>query len=97
MSVIQQFPHCDPRVLHEPKSCAFCDAHPDWQELRVHWGINFTGKNDLSKHPCPSEEYRPAHVIHQWGGNRPTNVPVDLEPPAEPTALERVLDKEGLV
>jgi hypothetical protein len=37
------FPHCDQRVLHAPGSCQYCDAYPKYQELRVAWGINFTG------------------------------------------------------
>jgi hypothetical protein len=39
-----QFPHCDQRILHGPvDGCEFCDAHPEWQELRRAWGIAFTG------------------------------------------------------
>jgi len=94
MGAIEQYPHCDPNILHEPGSCEYCDRHPEWQELRVTWGINFTGKNDSTKQPCPSERLRPAHVAHRWHGNRPTRVPVELEPPDPPTALERVLSDE---
>lgn len=91
MGAIEQYPHCDAAVLHAKGECDYCDLHPEWQELRETWGINFTGKNDPAKQPCPSERNRPAHVVHRWHGNRPTNVPVDLEPPEVPTALERVL------
>ena len=92
MSVIQQYPHCDPQVLHEPKSCDYCDAHPDWQELRETWKINFTGKNEPGKSQCPSERNRPAYRIHQWAGDRPTNVEVEVEAPAPMDAIERLLD-----
>ena len=41
---IDRYPHCDSRILHGPQDgCEFCDAHPDWQELRKAWGIAFTG------------------------------------------------------
>lgn len=44
---IAQFPHCDSRVLHAPGECRYCDAHPEWQELRKAWGIAFTGKTPV--------------------------------------------------
>ena len=37
------FPHCDQRVLHAPGECQYCDMCPEWQQLRVAWGIAFTG------------------------------------------------------
>ncbi len=40
---IGQFPHCDSRILHKG-DCQYCDAHPEWQELREAWGIAFTGQ-----------------------------------------------------
>lgn len=46
LSTIKQFPHCDSRVLHAPGKCEFCDKHPDWQDLRLAWGIAFTGDTD---------------------------------------------------
>lgn len=91
---IEQFPHCDSNVLHSPGECEYCDRHPDWQELREVWGINFTGKNEPDKSPCPSERFRPAHVVHRWHGNRPTNVTVALEPPEGPSARERIKSGE---
>lgn len=77
MEHIKQFPHCDPKVLHGPGECEYCDAHPDWQELRQFWNIAFTGHSDDRNSsgrpliPCPSEWDRPVEVINQWGGNRP--------------------------
>lgn len=67
---IPQFPHCDANVLHAPGKCEYCDAHPDWQELRTLWGINFTGETDPMKHPCPSLRYRSLDTIERWPGNR---------------------------
>lgn len=79
--VLGQMPHCDSRVLHRKGRCSFCDQHPQWQALRVLWGINFSGEPaDPKKKPCPSEEGRPAHVIHQWVGNQATEVPVRTTP-----------------
>jgi len=70
MDHIKQFPHCDARVLHAPGECQFCDMHPDWQELRVTWNINFTGKNERGKTQCPAEQVRKLRDIENWGGNR---------------------------
>lgn len=64
------FPHCDSRVLHAPALCRYCDMHPDWQALRMHYGINFTGENDSSKSQCPAEKFRSAETIHRWPGNQ---------------------------
>lgn len=71
MKAIEQFPHCDPKILHAPSECEFCDLHPDWQELRETWNINFTGHNDLQKQSCPAEVARSLQVIERWGGNIP--------------------------
>lgn len=74
---IQQFPHCDSRVLHAPGECQYCDAHPEWQELRESWGINFTGHHKKASDfgtpflPCPSEAARPLANINRWDGNVP--------------------------
>lgn len=79
--VIPQFPHCDSRVLHGPdQGCQYCDRHPDWQQLRDMWGINFTGENDENKIPCPSTRRRPLSAVHAWPGNRP--VPEGTKPPS---------------
>lgn len=74
---IRQFPHCDSRVLHAPGECEYCDRHPEWQELREAWGINFTGHHLVANEygskylPCPSEANRPLSKINQWDGNVP--------------------------
>jgi hypothetical protein len=68
-SIIPQFPHCDARVLHAPKTCDYCDQHPEWQALRVAWGIAFTGWTpEGSELPCPADHSRgDNHKL--WGGN----------------------------
>jgi hypothetical protein len=68
---IEQYPHCDSRVLHAPGECEYCDEHADWQELRQTWGINFTGHHDPAKLICPAQRERPLDSIHAWGGNAP--------------------------
>jgi hypothetical protein len=65
-------PHCDQRVLHAPEdNCQVCNGHPEWQELRELWGINFTGHNDPDKLPCPAQTERSIKDINQWRGNVP--------------------------
>ena len=78
--MIEQFPHCDSLVLHKPGICSYCDEHPDWQELRLVWGINFTGETDPNKTPCPSASLRHHRTVHAWPGNRPTRVSVPMGP-----------------
>lgn len=73
-SAIKQFPHCDPRVLHAPGECKYCDRHPEWQALRIVYGIRFTGELAADKSPCPAEQFRTAETIHRWPGNRPNGV-----------------------
>lgn len=69
--LIGQFPHCDARILHAPGDCQYCDSHPEWQALRLAWGIAFTGyepgENEL---PCPAMHMRP-DAFEKWGGNVP--------------------------
>lgn len=67
-----QFPHCDERVLHAPGECRFCDAHPEWQALRMVWGISFTGHDDGDL-VCPATVRRDVDTVHRWGGNQPDN------------------------
>ena len=70
---IRQFPHCDAKVLHAPGECKYCDMHPEWQALRLYWGIAFTGyEPDLSikELPCPAWFAR-GENCQAWGGNRP--------------------------
>jgi hypothetical protein len=74
-----QFPHCDSSVLHGPSECSYCDRHPDWQALRVAWGIAFTGHEPVGSEVwCPSDQRRGLHGAHAWGGNQPTNVDVPV-------------------
>lgn len=67
------FPHCDPRVLHAPGECEYCDLHPDWQELRKTWGIAFTGHDPVDDQcSCPADFARPqgSNADHRnWYGN----------------------------
>lgn len=68
-----QYPHCDQRVLHVPGICEYCDRHPDWQELRQVWGINFTDYDqNLNLLPDPAQENRTIQNINRWGGNWPS-------------------------
>jgi hypothetical protein len=70
-------PHCDPRVLHAPGECSYCDMHADWQALRGLWGIAFTGhepqRTDAGVElPCPADLNRPPTTDsdhRRWGGN----------------------------
>lgn len=70
--MIEQFPHCDQRVLHAPGECRYCDMTPQWQELRSAWGIAFTGHEPAAGQlPCPSDHARGTGGAHVWGGNVP--------------------------
>lgn len=66
-------PHCDQRILHAPGECGACDLYPDWQSLRLKWGIAFTGRAPLSDQlPCPADHARPPDSPsdhRQWGPN----------------------------
>lgn len=64
-----QFPHCDPRVLHAPNECEFCDKHKLLQYLRQMWGIAFTGYTpEGTELPCPADNAR-GDKHKQWFGN----------------------------
>jgi hypothetical protein len=63
-------PHCDQRILHAPGECQYCDAYPDWQNLRVFWGVDFTGHETDGNVPCPAD-YQRGNSHQLWGGNRP--------------------------
>lgn len=71
VKAIYQYPHCDAGILHAPGECRYCDMHPEWQELRETWGINFTGQYDPNKLLCPAEQHRNLTKIEGWGGNIP--------------------------
>lgn len=70
-----QYPHCDQRILHAPGECEFCDRHPKWQELRVTWGIAFSGHApEHGQTACPADTavlFGERGDYNQWGGNRP--------------------------
>lgn len=73
-----QAPHCDSDILHAPGECAYCDRRPEWQALRMLWGIAFTGhqpkihgSGPAAWHEiaCPSDIRRPGSVAARWPGN----------------------------
>lgn len=65
------YPHCDPDVLHSPNLCKYCDLHPELQKHRLNNYINFTGEDDKTKYPCPSDAKRGLAGAHSWPGNTP--------------------------
>jgi hypothetical protein len=70
------FPHCDQRVLHAPGECEYCDRSPEWQQLRVDWGIAFTGHPPVGEQiSCPSDFRRGLRQAEVWPGNRPSGYP----------------------
>lgn len=92
---IQQFPHCDQRILHAPGECEYCDAQPEWQELRKHWGVAFTGHepktNDHSKElPCPADFNR-GDNHKSWSGNVARPVGSETIDPLSSAALQATL------
>lgn len=69
-SYIGQFPHCDQRILHAPGECEFCDNHGEWQDLRLAWGIAFTGyEPEGTELPDPATNARSLGVLNRWVGN----------------------------
>lgn len=68
-------PHCDPKVLHTPGTCVYCDQCPGLQFERIDKGIAFTNEPDddhvRELTPCPATLHRPRGVIELWPGNRP--------------------------
>lgn len=84
---LPRFPHCDQRILHAPGECEFCDACPQWQQLRKAWGIAFTGHMpavDGDRCGARLDERKPdGHwkVCMQARGHDPDTEPhSDLEP-----------------
>jgi hypothetical protein len=72
------FPHCDARILHAPGHCEYCDIHPEWQKLRIVWGVAFTGfEPDAGELPDPATNARGLDHLNQWGGNRPKSKVLD--------------------
>jgi hypothetical protein len=69
---VPKYPHCDPRVLHSPGRCEFCDMYPEHQRARVVARVNFTGEKVPGFRACPSEMRRTLENIERWPGNRPS-------------------------
>lgn len=88
-----QFPHCDDRILHAPRTCEYCDMHPDLQEARIRDGICFTGQVERGKQPCPSEKARSLKAINQWAGNRPMDAEEKARQEHHWEQVKRELDK----
>jgi len=80
----KSYPHCDPRVLHAPGECEYCDHYPEWQQERVENKVLFTndprnaelvdaflkvGRLEGEFVPCPGMLAR-GDAIKIWGGNR---------------------------
>lgn len=69
------YPHCDQRILHAPGECTFCDHNPEWQVLRMAWGIAFTGyEPDANELPDPATHARGLKNLEAWHGNRATKM-----------------------
>lgn len=64
-------PHCDAAILHRPGTCEYCDIYPDWQALRLVWGVAFTGETPTTDQiACPSDFRRPWGRAALWPGNQ---------------------------
>lgn len=74
-------PHCDPRILHAPGDCWACDLYPDWQALRVKWGIAFTGHQPEVVRQTADSQVIPVNVRRELpcpaDFNRPPDSPSD--------------------
>lgn len=74
------FAHCDPRVLHAPLECPYCDETPERQIERILCGVAFSGQTPAAGQiACPADravasgergEYK------QWPGNTPEGYPI---------------------
>ena len=74
--MINVYPHCDPRVLHAPGLCKYCDQFADWQELRLAWGICFSGQQPTDEQPIADPAdlavmFKRRGDYNHWSGNRP--------------------------
>lgn len=105
---IHQMPHCDQRVLHSPEdNCKYCNERPEWQALRVMWGIAFTGHSYDGKgkqakgphgnalQPCPAEADRGMKSINSWGGNVPMTPEAEKKLDEHWSAVREDLGKHG--
>lgn len=66
VSYNRAFPHCDPRVVHFPGRCGYCDARPDLQDLVMAWGLGWAGEDH-----APYLSTRSHESVEAWPGNRP--------------------------
>ena len=64
----EQWPHCDPRVLHSFKTCTYCDKFEWLQDLRLALHIPFTNELAVTDPLLPWEE-RTVESANKWGGN----------------------------
>lgn len=68
----QTWPHCDPLILHRPKSCVICDEYAaDLQVRREAAGMNFTNEADETKLTDPAVMMRKSENLNAWHGNVP--------------------------
>jgi hypothetical protein len=85
-------PHCDPRVLHAPGVCRYCDdeKHDRWRKYRKTNKILFTGelpRDGWSQ--CPAEAARGLDVLNRWPGNEPADAFYDAARAAELEVLKK--------
>lgn len=104
-----QFPHCDSYILHAPGECEFCDSNPEWQALRIAWGIAFTGHSARLRPPkefgrsdpvlpCPADLTRPPNSSsdhRRWGGNTATTKRGDPSQPRQTLASVMMYGDQG--
>lgn len=92
---LKNAPHCDSRVLHEPRKCHYCamDDYSPLHEFRLEHGISYTG-GEPKMWPCPAEEVRSKQVIDMWHGNQAKTTD-DLE--REDAEFHRVMKMYALM
>jgi|SRR5271157_1060534 len=98
---VHQMPHCDQRVLHSPDdNCKYCNDLPEWQALRIMWGIAFTGHSGEkgpygnAQQPCPAEAARGMESINSWGGNVPMTPEAEKKMDEHYASLGETFDKD---
>jgi hypothetical protein len=70
ISDVDAMPHCDPRVLHSPGACVYCDEVPHLQQFREMTGLRFTDKLHAKDALLPGQD-RSRASAEAWGGNQP--------------------------
>ena len=91
MPVGFQNPHCDFSMVHAPGECEACDECAfGLQHLRHINRVNYTGRRDPDKAPCPSEIFRSFESANRWGGNY---AEVDREVPLQGTDEQKRLGR----